>query len=55
MMDWEDMILQRQEEIEQAEDCGGDCVRCPHLRYMEAPYPWQDQIEYCALTDYGRR
>ncbi len=54
-MDWEDMILQRQEEIEQAEDCGWDCCRCPHLRHADADYPWQAQIEYCALTGYERR
>ena len=52
MMDWEELILQRQEEIEQADDCGGDCDRCPHLRRVEAAYPWQEQIEYCALNGY---
>lgn len=55
MMDWEDMILRRQEEIELAEDCDGECERCLHLRREYGPYPWMEQIEYCVLPAHERR
>lgn len=49
MIDYEDLILQRQEEIEFSEDCNGDCDNCPHRKKVPSSYFWQEPHYECAL------
>lgn len=53
-MDFEDMILERQEEQEALEDeCNGDCDYCPWRRYVPGTDERIDRepAAYCGLFD----
>ena len=47
--DYEDLILQRQEEIEFLEDgCDGECERCPFVEYVYRS-PFDDGYPVCTI------
>ena len=52
MPDYEAMILEMQETLELlADDCDGDCDKCPYVRYEYRNEYWDDGYPVCTLME----